>query len=32
MRRIMRELARSDDPDDQSRLAGYQGYESMIRG
>jgi len=32
MRRIMRELARSDNPDDQARLAGYQGYESMIRG
>lgn len=32
MRRIMRELARSDNPDDRARLAGYQGYQSMIRG
>jgi hypothetical protein len=30
MRRIIRQLARSDDERDQERLAGYIGYEQMI--
>ena len=30
MQRIMRILARSDDSDDQVRLAGYEGYRNMI--
>lgn len=31
LRRRMRLLARSDDPRDAQRLAGYQGYEFMLR-
>jgi hypothetical protein len=30
LRRVMRELERSDDPHDVERLAGYQGYEAMV--
>ncbi len=32
IRRIMRELEYSADPADRARLAGYTGYELMIRG
>jgi hypothetical protein len=28
--RVMRELARSDDPRDAQRLGGYEGYEKMV--
>jgi RNA-directed DNA polymerase len=31
MRGVMRLLAASNDPGDQRRLAGYRGYESMVR-
>jgi RNA-directed DNA polymerase len=31
MRLAMRALARSNDPDDAQRLAGYLGYEAMVR-
>jgi RNA-directed DNA polymerase len=31
MRRIMTLLSRSDDPQDMMRLAGYHGYQSMVK-
>lgn len=31
LQRVMRDLKGSDDPHDLERLAGYQGYETMVR-